>query len=106
MSLLLEKQMLHGECLARLLPFILSHPGFKFTLEDGYRPDGQGHKKNSNHYIKLAQDINLFKDGVFLKDSLDHAPFGAFWESLSPECVWGGRWGDGNHYAVEYMGRK
>jgi hypothetical protein len=58
------------------------------------------HKKNSLHYSRCAADLNLFKDGEFLKQSDDHKKFGAFWESLHPYCTWGGRWSDGNHYEV------
>ena len=49
-------------------------------------------------------------------DSMAHKPFGEFWESLHPDCRWGGNWdkdnnpfefgeNDGNHYSLEHEGR-
>jgi hypothetical protein len=58
------------------------------------------HKVNSLHYDKCAADLNLFKDGKFLLATEDHRPFGDFWESLHPNCRWGGRYNDGNHYEI------
>lgn len=40
--------------------------GYELTLGEGYDDDGVGHMKGSMHYIRLAQDLNLFKDGVWL----------------------------------------
>ena len=62
--------------------------------------------RNSVHQDKLAIDLNLFKNGVYLSSSEDHRLLGEYWETLHPLCRWGGRWGDGNHYSVENMGRK
>lgn len=62
--------------------------------------------KNSLHLKSLAVDLNLFKDGKYLTDTESHRPLGEFWESLGPDCRWGGRWGDGNHYSIEYEGVK
>ena len=101
----------------KLLPRLLDK-----IYESGYECSGgdmwskseyKAHKENSNHYIRLAIDINLFKDGVYLTDSLAHKPFGEFWESLHELCRWGGRvnpktgksYGDGNHYSFEHEGR-
>jgi hypothetical protein len=79
-------------------------------IEDGYTPligkDGLTHMKNSLHYDGLAMDIDLFKDNVYLITTEAHLSFGEFWESLSPETRWGGRFRDGNHYSVTYKGKK
>lgn len=63
---------------------------------------------NSLHLIRLAIDLNLFKDGVYLSDSASHKPFGEFWEGLNELCCWGGRFTkpDGNHYSLTHEGRK
>jgi hypothetical protein len=67
---------------------------------------------NSLHIQKLAIDLNLFKDGVFLSSSEAHKPLGEYWESLStPDytCCWGGRFKprpDGNHYSIAHAGLK
>jgi len=70
--------------------------GYEITCGDFFAHDG--HKENSKHYKKLAADLNLFKDGVYLTKTSDHAPLGAYWRSLDDKCVWGGDFDDGNHY--------
>ena len=70
-----------------------------------------GHKfkaigiRDSLHRIRLAIDLNLFLDGVYLTSTDDHRPFGEYWEDLHELCRWGGRFGDGNHYSLEHEGR-
>lgn len=76
--------------------------GYEITLGDAYAKTG--HKKNSLHYIRLAIDLNLFKDGQYLDKTEDHKPLGEFWESMGGS--WGGRFNDGNHYSLEHIGRK
>ena len=70
--------------------------GYTLSFGDAYAKTG--HKMKSKHYVRLAIDLNLFKDGDFLTDTKDHEPLGMFWESLDEECIWGGTWDDGNHY--------
>lgn len=88
----------------RLLPRLIDK-----MIADGYEPmhgkDGLKHMKNSLHYEGLAVDIDLTKDGVYLAHTSDHQPFGEYWESLDVSCRWGGRFKDGNHYAVTFAGR-
>lgn len=55
------------------------------------------HIRGSFHYKRLAIDLNLFKDGNYLRSTKAHEPFGIFWESLGG--TWGGRFRDGNHYS-------
>lgn len=62
--------------------------------------------KNSVHQISLAADLNLFKDGIYLDKDTDHEPFGVWWEAQAPDCRWGGRFKDGNHYSIEHQGVK
>lgn len=62
--------------------------------------------RESVHGLSLAVDLNLFRAGKFLANSKDHEPLGVYWESLHPDCRWGGRWGDGNHYSIQHEGRK
>jgi hypothetical protein len=64
---------------------------------------------NSLHLLKLAIDLNLFKDGAYLKSSEAHKPLGEYWKSLGEDCRWGGDFKpkpDGNHYSITYGGRK
>jgi hypothetical protein len=77
--------------------------GYELTLGDAYRdprvPYGQ---PRSLHRQRLAIDLNLFKDGVFLASTDDHRPLGEWWESIGG--TWGGRFGDGNHYSLAWGG--
>lgn len=61
---------------------------------------------NSLHIKKLAIDLNLFKDGIYLSTSEAHRPFGEWWEKQHPLARWGGRFKrpDGNHYSFEWGG--
>lgn len=78
--------------------------GYTVTLGDGNVDSKVGHKENSNHYRRLAQDLNLFKDGVYLTKTEDHLVLGEIWEKMGG--CWGGRFGDGNHYSLEWNGFK
>ena len=80
--------------------------GYEITLGDAYRDPrlhGQhGEKKgygaaNSYHKLRLAIDINLFKDGEYLEGTEAHQQLGEWWESQGG--TWGGRFKDGNHYS-------
>jgi len=76
--------------------------GYELTLGDAYATTG--HKANSLHYIRLAIDLNLFKNGVYQTTTEAHRELGEYWESLGG--TWGGRFNDGNHYSLEHEGRK
>jgi len=71
--------------------------GYELTFGDAYAKGG--HVKNSFHYKRLAIDLNLFKNGVYLTKTKDHDELGTHWETLDPDCTWGGRFNDGNHYS-------
>lgn len=87
------------ECFARdlglLLCFIISR-GYNVRMGDVFAHDG--HKAGSQHYKKLAADINLFLNGDYLTETSDHQEIGDYWEALDPHNRWGGRYEDGNHY--------
>ena len=102
MSELGDKQELFSELIANLITWAYGH-GYKIRCGDFYAHDG--HKQNSNHYIKLAADLNLFWGGAYLTKTEDHNPLGEYWESLPDDCRWGGRFDDGNHYSIIYKGR-
>jgi hypothetical protein len=94
-SKLIEKQNKFAKNVALLIMYAQSR-GYYVTFGDAAAT--RGHKQDSLHYIRLAIDLNLFKDGVYLRETADHEPLGVFWESLGPEFIWGGRFDDGNHY--------
>ncbi len=107
-----QMQRLFMQLLPRLIDYAYEQ-GYELTLGDGYRDprvfgktgvkQGYGRSK-SNHKRRLAIDLNLFKEGVYLTKTEDHRPLGEFWESLHPLCTWGGRFNDGNHYSLMYRG--
>lgn len=76
--------------------------GYELTFGDAFAKDG--HSDNSLHYLRLAIDLNLFKDGFYLTETEDHKPLGEFWESIGGS--WGGRFNDGNHYSLSWQGRR
>ena len=107
-----DKQRLFMTLLPRLID--RAHElGYEVSLGDGYRDprvfgeigerDGYGHPRSA-HKQRLAIDLNLFLDGVYCRKNEDHEQLGTFWESLHPECRWGGRFNDGNHYSMHHNG--
>jgi hypothetical protein len=88
--------------------------GYELTFGETYRSPEEAIRlaklgigiKNSVHTLKLAVDLNLFKDGKYLSSTESHRLLGEYWESLHPLCRWGGRFGDGNHYSLEHNGVK
>jgi hypothetical protein len=107
-----EKQRLFSKLIAKLILYAYEQ-GYEITLADAYRDPrlhGEfGIKKGygeaaSMHKIRLAVDLNLFKDGKWLTKTEDHKFLGEFWETLHPFCRWGGRFNDGNHYSMTHWG--
>lgn len=114
--LLRKKQSLFARLVSALIIEAESR-GYEVTLGEAYRSPEEAERlanlgkgiKNSLHTKRLAIDINLFKDGVYLPSTEDHRPLGEWWESMGTadyNCTWGGRFGDGNHYSIEHEGRK
>jgi hypothetical protein len=107
---LLNLQQTFAFLIAKLIIYAYAH-GYRLTLGEGYDDDGVGHMKGSLHYSRLAQDLNLFHDGEFCKDSEDYKELGEYWEGLSDigyTCCWGGRFknADGCHFSVAYANKK
>lgn len=63
------------------------------------------HKKGSLHYMGLANDLALYVQGEYQRDTAAYTVLGEYWESLDPDCKWGGRWNDGNHFSVKWEGK-
>lgn len=104
---------------ARSVPLLIQYAiarGFEVTLGEAWRTEAQAAANaaagtgisNSLHRDRLAIDLNLFRDGVYLADSESHRPLGEFWKSLGPDYCWGGDFSkpDGNHYSIAHGGRK
>ena len=105
------KQEIFSLNLALLLLYAYQH-GYRVRMGETWRsPTKAGENAaagigiaNSLHTLKLAADLNLFKDGVFLTKTEDHRPLGEYWESLHVDNRWGGRFDDGNHYSMTHGG--
>ena len=109
-----QKQRQFARLVARLIDKAYEL-GFEVSLGDAFRDSrvhgAMGVRKsyshpNSAHKLRLAIDLNLFKDGEFLEQSEDHRPLGEWWEQQHPLARWGGRFNDGNHYSFEHNGVK
>ena len=87
--------------------------GYEVTFGDAYRDPklhgeigekkGYGHAK-SCHKLRLAIDLNLWKDGVYLTATEAYKEIGLIWERMGG--TWGGRFEDGNHFSLEHQGMK
>ena len=66
---------------------------------------GTGSAK-SLHKLRLAIDLNLFKDGAYLTDETHHKQFGDYWKSLNALNRTGIDWNDSGHYSMEYLGMR
>ena len=105
-SLCLAKLILHADTLG--YEVALDEVTERITEKD----PTSDHMKNSLHHLGLAGDLNLYKDGQYLSKTEDHQILGEYWEQMGkdlglPLC-WGGRFAkpDGNHYALEWLGRR
>lgn len=118
-SALRDTQSLFVKLLGQLIDHAYAQ-GYELTLGEGYRSDHRGHMENSNHYIALAQDLNLFVNGVWKDHECpEWDVLGAYWKTLHPLCRWGGDFmirnsitgkeepmADLNHFSLEWNGVK
>jgi len=106
------------ELFMRLLPRLIDKAhsfGFEIRGGDLFR-DPRSHGKLgkrtsygrafSVHKLKMAIDLNLFRDGKFITTTEGHRELGEWWEQQHKLCCWGGRFNDGNHYSLEWEGLK
>ena len=108
-----EKQSKFAKMVAELIQHATSL-GYEVTFGEAYRTPEQADLnakkgsgiRNSLHTMRLAIDLNLYKNGVWLQKSEDHKQLGLFWEGLGGS--WGGRFSkpDGNHYSLSHDGVK
>lgn len=109
-----KKQQRFTYCISQLIAHAYSK-GYGLTLGDAYRDPrlhGDFGTKSSYsaaksvHKIRLAIDMNLFIDGVWIADS-DHKAWldiGEYWETLDHSARWGGWFHDANHFSFEHWG--
>ena len=82
---------------AKLIEFAYAQ-GYTLTAGEMYRSPEQAALNaqhgtgiaNSLHILRLAVDLQLFKDGTYLTDPVAYQPLGDYWKTLDPACAWGG----------------
>ena len=113
---LIEKQIVFSQLLAKFI-IELTAKGYGVTGGEWYRSEetcelyakmGKG-IKNSLHTLRIAVDLNLFRNGRFLRLSEEYKQAGEIWEHYSTQdfnCAWGGRFlkPDGNHFSIVHAG--
>lgn len=129
-SELLQLQWRFTRLLAQLMSFVHQQQGWELSLAEGrvtrarkVSVDGRVviaedrvHMANppSLHYDGLAQDLNLYVNGVYIQDGKHPAwlEIGTYWKSLDDDCAWGGDFGgyhsgkDSNHFSLRYGGKE
>lgn len=73
--------------------------GIPIRIGDVFARDG--HKPNSNHYLKLAADLYVFRPGATEQDMEAHKRMHDAWDALggAPRIL-----NDMNHYSVMWNG--
>ena len=117
-----EARCIFTKCDAELTLWAFSQ-GFEVANAEGMdritdKDPTTDHMKGGLHGIGLAQDKDLYKNGVYLTKSEDHAPLGARWKVMGQlyglALAWGGDFKDkdgkpkpdGNHYSLQWLGQK
>lgn len=101
---------------SKLIDFAYAQ-GYELTEGEGYRTPEQAALNaqhgsgiaNSLHTLRLAIDLQLFKDGQYLTDSIAYKALGEYWKTLDPDAAWGGDFTtrvDGNHFSLSWGGIK
>ena len=114
-----ETQSTFAQCIARLILHV-DEMGLAVTLgegkvyerrrlRDGTEAMDGVHMQGSVHYVGLAMDLNLFKNGHYLEDGSlpEWLALGEWWEKQHPLARWGGRFGskDSNHFSFTNGGK-
>lgn len=104
--MLIEKQFEFARKIS-VLRLVAFEIGYQITDGDAYRdPRVTYGSSNSCHRLRLAQDLNIFKDGEFLTGvdaEKAHSKLHDIWDMM------GGAkriLGDLNHYSLEYNGQR
>lgn len=111
-----EKQSIFANLVAELI-FQAQRFGYACTIGEVLRSKEEAIRLaklgkgiiNSVHRDKLAIDLLLFWNGVYLTKTEQYQQLGEWWEDQSfgdIKCCWGGRFSDGNHFSFEHNGRK
>jgi hypothetical protein len=99
---------------AKLIEYAYAQ-GYELTCGEMYRSPEQAALNaqhgtgiaNSLHILRLAVDLNVFKDGVYMTDEASYKPLGDYWKTLDPACAWGGDFvtlKDFDHFSLSWGG--
>lgn len=101
-----EKQIIFSKMVGELLLWIYRQTGYGISLGEVlrtpeqqklYLEQGKSKTANSMHLYKLAIDLNLFINGVYVLDENKYRKLGEYWEQLGKAnnitARWGGRFG-------------
>jgi hypothetical protein len=102
-----EKRVLFTSLICKLIDTVNNDFGLHVALGD-VRPTNQsGHMSNSLHYEGLAADLVFYSDEWSYKTKTDeYRILGELWESMHPNCHWGGHFNDGNHFSMSWDDRR
>src|SRR5450631_3667657 len=109
-----ELQRLHVQMVGRLIGYTYAQ-GFELSWGEAFRTQEQAQWDaehgtgiaQSVHCDRLAVDLQLFKDGVYLTDPKEYRFMGDYWKQLDPLSRWGGDFSNVNadHFSLAYGGR-
>lgn len=97
-----QKQSVFAKNIGLLIAYAYAQ-GYELTFGEAMRTayqqaynvaHGLSKTNDSKHEVKLAVDLFLFKNGVYLTVNEDYKFLGDYWCSLDPANTWGG---DFNH---------
>lgn len=90
--------------------------GYGVTFGEAYRTPEQAALNaakgsgiaNSLHIERLAIDLNIFRDGVWLTDGSQYIDLGNWWLAQGPAYRWGQLFThkDGNHFSISPDGKR
>ena len=110
-----QKQSRFVRLMGLLIEYAYAH-GFELTSGELWRTPEQAKLNagrglgiaNSLHTERLAVDFNVFRNGKWLQSADEIRLLGEYWESLAPDCAWGGRFTrpvDPGHFSIRHGGR-
>lgn len=108
------RQRLHVRLCAKLIAYLYDECGLEATWGETYRPpamallnakSGAG-IANSLHCLRLALDLQMFKNGEYQHDVAVYKIAADYWLTLDPLCAAGYYFHsvDADHYSITYHG--
>lgn len=113
MSELLDMQVRFARLVPRLIDWAFEN-GYEVTGDQWERSTTAAAENASSgagiidslHTLKLAIDLNLFRDRILLESVEGYKPIGEYWKTLDLLARWGGDFSkpDADHFSLEYQG--